>query len=145
MNFSTETNNALRVVFELSLKYEENQIFLESIERTLFISNKQLDYILEILKENKIIELYEKRKEKICTLLIAPKDIKVSQIIRLFEPINQRETNDSKPRYIKEIDSIIYREIWQEFERKIENIFGNIYFDKLIEQYRNTYSFMLNI
>lgn len=145
MNFSTETNNALRVVFELSLKYEENQSFLESIERTLFISNKQLEYILEILKENRIIELYERRKEKVCRLLIMPSEIKVSQIIRIFEPLNQRETNDSKPRYIKEIDSIIYREIWEEFERKIEDIFGNIYFDKLIEKYRNTYSFMLNI
>lgn len=145
MNFSIETNNALRVVFELSLRHGEEQIFIESIERTLFISNKQLDYILEILRENGIIELYERRKEKVCKLLLEPKEIKVSTIVRIFEEVGKININDNNSAYIKEIDSIILGEIWKNSDIKIENIFGEIYFDKLIEKYKNTYSFMVNI
>jgi len=134
MRITYKGDYALKTILDLSLRYGNKPVTIHELARRADIPLKFLEQILLDLKKGGFVE---SRRGKIGGYMLAkkPSEIKLGDVIRFIDgPIEPVACVDKRYKGCRDINSCIFRGIWQEVADATSKVIDKINFEDLIKK-----------
>jgi Rrf2 family transcriptional regulator, cysteine metabolism repressor len=136
MKFSTRGRYASRALLDLALHRLEEPVLLKDIAKRQQISLSYLEHLITPLIAKGIIRSVKGPKGGIC-LAKAPKEIKLSEVIQLFEGSNAPVACVDNPDLCSRYELCVMRDIWSEITQAVNSILESTTLQNLVERQKN--------
>lgn len=140
MKITYKGDYALKALFQLALKYENNEDGVMSITEIARLGDMPTKFLEQILLTLRKGGFVKSRRGINGGFLLArhPKDITVGEVIRFIEgPIEPISCiADERYKGCKDISSCIFRELWKEVKSAISVVIDTVTFEELVMRYK---------
>ncbi|MCD4669440.1 MAG: Rrf2 family transcriptional regulator [Actinomycetia bacterium] len=136
IRLSTKGRYGTRAMLELALNYGSGSILLREIAKKQEISVRYLEQIIPGLKTANLVNSNRGARGGYY-LAKPPEDITIKEIIDALEgPLKLVECVDD-PDICERTDLCVTRDLWDEINRKIDELFASRTLQDLVEKHRN--------
>lgn len=125
MKISTRARYGIRALLDLALHHEQEPILLKDIAERQEISLHYLEHLMASLVAGGIIRSTRGARGGI-SLVKSPRDIKVSEVIRLYEGSTAPVECVGKPEVCRRSKACVTRELWSDVKEAIDGVLDGV-------------------
>jgi Rrf2 family transcriptional regulator, cysteine metabolism repressor len=138
MKLSTRARYSIRALLELALVQTDGPILLKDIAKKQQISLQYLEQLMVTLRRSGIVRSIRGPKGGVM-LVKDPEDIKLSEVVSIFEGSLAPVECLSKPEICERADCCVTRDLWDELKQAMNGVLEGTTLRDLVErQYKKS-------